>query len=42
MMINAGIIKLVYAGGYPDELAQEMLKDSDLEVIKYEGRISRP
>ena len=40
MMINAGIKKLVYAGGYPDELAQEMLKESKLEVKKYEkGRI---
>lgn len=41
MMINAGIVRLIYAGGYPDELAQEMLKESDLEVVKYEGRISR-
>lgn len=37
MMINAGIVKLVYTGGYPDELAQEMLKESDLEVVHYEG-----
>lgn len=36
MMINAGIKKLVYSGGYPDELAQEMLKESKLEVVKYE------
>jgi dCMP deaminase len=39
MMINAGIVKLVYAGGYPDELAREMLKESKLEVVKYAGRI---
>jgi dCMP deaminase len=36
MLINAGIRKLVYAGGYPDELAQQMLKDSRLPVVKYE------
>lgn len=42
MMINAGIQKLIYAGGYPDELAQKMLKESKIEVIKYENRISRP
>lgn len=42
MMINAGIVKLVYAGGYPDELAREMLKESKLEVVKYdESRLSR-
>lgn len=34
MMINAGIKRLVYSGGYPDELAAEMLKESDLEVVQ--------
>ncbi len=34
MMINAGIKKLVYAGGYPDDLAAEMLKESNIEVVK--------
>ncbi|MEA3494313.1 MAG: dCMP deaminase family protein [Candidatus Margulisiibacteriota bacterium] len=37
MIINAGITKLVYAGGYPDELAEEMLKESNLQVVKYES-----
>lgn len=36
MMINAGIKKLVYAGGYPDELAMQMLKESKLRITKYE------
>jgi dCMP deaminase len=36
MMLNAGIKKLVYAGGYPDELAAELLKTSPLEVVRYE------
>ncbi|NQT29258.1 MAG: cytidine deaminase [Candidatus Saganbacteria bacterium] len=36
MIINAGITKLVYSGGYPDELARQLLKDSKLEVEKYE------
>jgi dCMP deaminase len=39
MMINAGIEKLVYAGGYPDELAQEMLRDSKINVVKYEKEL---
>jgi len=32
MMINAGIKELVYSGGYPDELAQTMLKESGMKV----------
>jgi dCMP deaminase len=39
MLINAGIRKLVYVGGYPDELAQQMLRESRLPVIKYENKI---
>ncbi|MFH1541765.1 MAG: cytidine/deoxycytidylate deaminase family protein [bacterium] len=35
MIINAGIIRLVYGGGYPDELAKEMLKESKLIIVKY-------
>jgi len=34
MMINAGIKRLVYTGGYPDELAADMLKESSMEVVK--------
>lgn len=34
MMINAGIKRLVYTGGYPDELAADMLKESKMEVVK--------
>ncbi|OGB88515.1 cytidine deaminase [candidate division WOR-1 bacterium RIFCSPLOWO2_02_FULL_46_20] len=37
MMINAGIVRLIYAGGYPDELALQMLKESKIKVVKYEG-----
>ena len=36
MMINAGIVRLVYAGGYPDELARQMLEESKLQVNKFE------
>jgi dCMP deaminase len=36
MMLNAGIVRLVYAGGYPDELAEEMLKESKMEVLKHD------
>jgi dCMP deaminase len=37
MIINAGIARLVYSGGYPDELAKQMLKESKLKVDRYEG-----
>ncbi len=34
MMINAEIVRLVYTGSYPDELAAQMLKESKIEVKK--------
>lgn len=34
MMINAGIKELVYSGGYPDKLAEDMLRESKLNVRK--------
>ncbi|OGC05743.1 cytidine deaminase [candidate division WOR-1 bacterium RIFOXYA2_FULL_36_21] len=34
MMINAGIIRLVYSGGYPDKLALQMLKESKIKTIQ--------
>lgn len=36
MMINAGIVRLVYSGSYPDELAAQMLRESDLKISKHE------
>ena len=36
MMLNAGITNLIYEGGYPDELAAELIKTSPLEVMRYE------
>jgi len=35
MLINAGIEKIVYLEGYPDELARQMLAESEIEVIKF-------
>lgn len=32
MMINAGIVRLVYEGDYPDKLARKMLKESGIKV----------
>jgi len=35
MMINAGLKKLVYTGGYPDELAKQMLDESQIQVVHH-------
>lgn len=34
MIINAGIIRVVFSGEYPDELSAEMLKEAGVELIK--------
>uniref|UniRef100_A0A7C4YIV7 Cytidine deaminase n=1 Tax=candidate division WOR-3 bacterium TaxID=2052148 RepID=A0A7C4YIV7_UNCW3 len=35
MIINAGIKKIIYKEGYPDEYAKEILKEAGVEVVKY-------
>ena len=32
MIINAGLERIVFKGAYPDELAQQMLKEADIEL----------
>ena len=34
MIINAGIIKVVYKGSYPDELSLNMLKEAGIQLIE--------
>lgn len=34
MLINAGVKKIFFSEGYPDELADEMLAESDIELEK--------
>jgi len=36
MIINAGIQRIVYDEGYADALAKEMLKESGIEVGKFD------
>lgn len=36
MIINAGIERIIYEDGYPDSLSEQMLAESDIEVIKFE------
>jgi len=35
MIINAGIKKIIFKGDYPDPLAQEILKEAGIKLIKY-------
>lgn len=37
MLINAGIRKIVYEHGYTDELAQEMITEAAIEVVRFNG-----
>ena len=36
MIINAGIKKVIYREGYPDDFSMEILKEASIEVVKYE------
>ena len=36
MVINAGIKRVVYLSGYPDQLAEDMIRESGVIVEKYE------
>ena len=35
MIINSGIKKVIYKNGYPDEFAQELFKQSKVELVKF-------
>jgi dCMP deaminase len=37
MLINAGITEIVFADGYPDKLAGELLEESGIIVRRYEA-----
>ena len=34
MLINAGIKKICYAEGYPDELSRQMLEEANIELVQ--------
>jgi dCMP deaminase len=40
MIINAGIVRVIYEGDYPDEFSKELFRDAHMEVLRYrEGRL---
>ena len=38
MIINAGIKKIIYDGGYPDKLGFEMLVEAGIELVDLSGK----
>ena len=38
MLINAGIIKVIYEAGYPDELSGGMLEEAGIEMIQFKEK----
>ncbi|ABQ26372.1 deoxycytidylate deaminase [Geotalea uraniireducens] len=41
MVINAGIKRIVYEVGYPDQLAEEMIKESGVVIDRFPEKISQ-
>ena len=38
MIINAGIVRIVYRSGYADSLSREMLAEAQVELVQLESR----
>ncbi len=39
MLINAGVKKIIFKDGYPDELSKQMLEEGEIEVKKFSDLI---
>ena len=39
MLINAGIKKIIYIKAYPDKYSESLLKEANIEIIKFEGEL---
>ncbi|MBI4171007.1 MAG: dCMP deaminase family protein [Candidatus Aenigmarchaeota archaeon] len=37
MMVNAGVTKIIIGSEYPDELGMDLIKQADIEIIKFGG-----
>lgn len=35
MIINAGIVRVIYQGDYPDEFSKELFRDARMDVFKF-------
>lgn len=36
MIINAGVVRVIYEGHYPDEFSKELFRDGKIEVFRYQ------
>ncbi len=42
MIVNAGIVRVIYEGDYPDEFSKEIFRNAHLEVLRLrEGRLEQ-
>lgn len=37
MLINAGIVRVIFEGDYPDEFALELFSDAKIELLRFTG-----
>lgn len=37
MIINAGIVRVIFEGDYPDDFSKELFRDAGIEVLRYRG-----
>lgn len=35
MLLNAGVVRIVYEGDYPDELARSLIEEAGIEVVRW-------
>jgi len=40
MVINAGLVRVVYAGNYPDENARAFLSQAGVALIRYDSLLA--
>lgn len=41
MLINAGVKKIIYKEGYPDDFAKEILEEAGVKVVKFEDLLDQ-
>jgi len=42
MIINAGIVRVIYEGDYPDDFSKELFRDAKMDVLRYrDGRLEK-
>ena len=37
MIVNAGLVRIVYDAPYPDAVAERMLRDAAVELVRFPG-----